>query len=75
MALLPMGGGYIAYGFGLRFVTASSANLLTLFEPIVASVLAVVIVGESIHLIGWIGIVLILICLALQSKTKVKRNI
>ncbi|MFW1447794.1 EamA family transporter, partial [Vibrio parahaemolyticus] len=30
MALIPMGVGYIAYGFGLRFVTASSANLITL---------------------------------------------
>ncbi|HGF7417128.1 TPA: DMT family transporter, partial [Vibrio cholerae] len=48
MALIPMGVGYIAYGFGLRFVTASSANLLTMFEPVIAAVLAVVIVGESI---------------------------
>ncbi|MDB1125021.1 DMT family transporter [Vibrio algarum] len=69
MALIPMGVGYIAYGFGLRFVTASSANLLTLFEPVIAAVLAVMIVGESIPLIGWIGIVLILVCLLLQSKT------
>ncbi|MGI2037030.1 DMT family transporter [Shewanella frigidimarina] len=68
MALIPMGLGYIAYGFGLRFVTASSANVLTLFEPVVATVLAVVIVGERIPLIGWSGIVLILICLLLQSR-------
>lgn len=68
MALIPMGVGYIAYGFGLRFVTASSANLLTLFEPVIAAVLAVVIVGESISSSGWIGIVLILVCLLLQSK-------
>lgn len=68
MALIPMGVGYIAYGFGLRFVTASSANLLTLFEPVIAAVLAVVIVGESISSSGWIGIMLILVCLLLQSK-------
>ena len=68
MALIPMGIGYIAYGFGLRFVTASRANLLTLFEPVIAAVLAVVIVGESISSSGWIGIVLILVCLILQSK-------
>ncbi|WP_445946044.1 DMT family transporter [Shewanella sp.] len=67
MALIPMGLGYIAYGFGLRFVTASSANVLTLFEPVVATVLAIVIVGEHIALIGWGGIVLILTCLLLQS--------
>ena len=68
MALIPMGIGYIAYGFGLRFVTASSANLLTMFEPVVAAVLAVVIVGESIPSIGWMGIVLILVCLLIQAK-------
>ena len=68
MALIPMGVGYIAYGFGLRFVTASSANLLTIFEPVVAAVLAVVIVGESIPSIGWMGIVLILVCLLIQAK-------
>ncbi|MGF1763262.1 DMT family transporter [Aliivibrio kagoshimensis] len=68
MALIPMGVGYIAYGFGLRSVTASSANLLTLFEPVIAAVLAVVIVGESIPSIGWAGIVLILLCLLLQAK-------
>lgn len=68
MALIPMGVGYIAYGFGLRFVTASSANLLTMFEPVIAAVLAVVIVGESIPSIGWMGIVLILVCLLIQAK-------
>lgn len=68
MALIPMGVGYIAYGFGLRFVTASSANLITLFEPVIAAVLAVVIVGESIPSTGWMGIVLILVCLLIQAK-------
>lgn len=68
MALIPMGLGYIAFGFGLRFVTASSANLITLFEPVIAAILAVIVVGEAISLIGWIGIALILICLLLQTK-------
>jgi DME family drug/metabolite transporter len=68
MALIPMGLGYIAYGFGLRFVTASSASLITLFEPVVAAALAVVVVGESIPMLGWSGIGLILICLLIQVK-------
>ncbi|ELU50225.1 hypothetical protein B878_19190 [Vibrio campbellii CAIM 519 = NBRC 15631 = ATCC 25920] len=68
MALIPMGLGYIAYGFGLRFVTASNASLITLFEPVVAAVLAVVVVGESIPMLGWSGIGLILICLLIQVK-------
>ena len=68
MALIPMGLGYIAYGFGLRFVTASSATLITLFEPVVAAGLAVLIVGESIPVLGWCGIGLILICLLWQAR-------
>ncbi|ELB2759551.1 DMT family transporter [Vibrio alginolyticus] len=69
MALIPMGLGYVAFGFGLRFVTASGASILTLFEPIIAAALAVAIVGEEISFIGWVGITLTLVCLFLQSKS------
>lgn len=41
LTLIPQCLGYVAFSFGLRHVTASSANLLTLFEPVVAAVLAV----------------------------------
>ena len=68
MALIPMGLGYVAFGFGLRFVTASGASILTLFEPVIAAALAVAIVGEEISFIGWVGIALTLVCLFLQSK-------
>ncbi|WP_436411347.1 DMT family transporter [Vibrio alginolyticus] len=68
MALIPMGLGYVAFGFGLRFVTASGASILTLFEPVIAAALAVAIVGEEISFIGWVGITLTLVCLFLQSK-------
>jgi drug/metabolite transporter, DME family len=69
MAVIPMCLGYIAFGFGLRHVKASSANLLTLFEPVVAAALAVLIIGELIPLLGWVGILLIIVCLLLQSKS------
>lgn len=73
MAVIPMFIGYLAFSFGLRYVHASKATLLTLFEPVVAAVLAVLIVGESISLIGWIGIGLIMTCLFLQSQKKLKQ--
>ena len=41
MALIPMTLGYIAFGYGLRHINASSASLLTLMEPVVAAILAV----------------------------------
>ncbi|MEZ8252420.1 DMT family transporter [Vibrio splendidus] len=68
LTLIPQCLGYIAFSFGLRHVTASSANLLTLFEPVVAAVLAVFVVGELIPFIGWLGMFLIVLCLLIQSK-------
>ncbi|MEZ9244238.1 DMT family transporter [Vibrio lentus] len=68
LTLIPQCLGYIAFSFGLRHVTASSANLLTLFEPVVAAVLAVCVVGELIPFIGWLGMSLIVLCLFIQSK-------
>nr|AKN37256.1 hypothetical protein [Vibrio genomosp. F6] len=39
-----------------------------MFEPVVATVLAVFVVGERIPLLGWAGIFFIIVCLLLQSK-------
>lgn len=68
MALVPMFLGYLAFGFGLRHVAASQATLLTLFEPVVAALLAVGLVGEAIPALGWLGMGLILGCLLLQAR-------
>ena len=68
MALVPMFLGYIAFGYGLKTVAASKATLLTLFEPLVAALLAVTIVGEYIAPLGWLGMVLIAVCLVIQVK-------
>lgn len=68
LTLIPQCLGYVAFSFGLRHVTASSANLLTLFEPVVAAVLAVCVVGELIPFTGWLGMSLIVLCLFMQSK-------
>lgn len=67
LTLIPQCLGYVAFSFGLRHVTASSANLLTLFEPVVAAVLAVCVVGELIPFTGWLGMSLIVLCLFIQS--------
>ncbi|MBE4578897.1 EamA family transporter [Vibrio navarrensis] len=70
MAVFPMCAGYLLFGYGLRHVEVHNANLLTLFEPVVASLLAVWIVGETISLLGWLGIALIGGCLVMQSQQK-----
>ena len=67
MAFIPMFIGYLCFGYGLRYVAASTATLVTLLEPVVAVLLAVLIVGEWLSLAGWVGIPLIMLSLLLQT--------
>ena len=39
-------------------------------EPLIAAVFAILLVGEQLAPIGWIGMILISICLALLTKAK-----
>ncbi|MFV7443667.1 DMT family transporter [Acinetobacter pittii] len=70
MMLIPMFLGYLLFGFGLKTVNASKATTLTLFEPLVAAIFAIVLVGEHVSWVGWIGMFLIFICILILSKTK-----
>lgn len=56
MALIPMFLGYLLFGYGLTRVNPSVATTLTLTEPAIAAILAVVIVGERLPAIGWAGL-------------------
>ncbi len=77
MALIPMFVGYLLFGYGLTRVTPSTATTLTLAEPAVAAVLAVVIVGERLPVLGWVGIAGIcasLIVLSLAPATQARSS-
>ncbi|SFN06539.1 drug/metabolite transporter, DME family [Izhakiella capsodis] len=65
MAVIPMFAGYICYGYGLARVSASTATTLTLIEPVIAALLAVMLVGERLPLFGWVGVGLIVACLGI----------
>ncbi|WP_128255535.1 DMT family transporter [Falsirhodobacter deserti] len=67
MAAVPMFLGYLCFGFGLARVRASTATTITLFEPVVAAVLAVAIVGERLPPLGWIGVALVVTCLVIVT--------
>ncbi len=69
MALIPMFLGYLCFGYGLKFIASSEATLITLLEPAVATLLAVVIVGERFAYAGWLGLIFISLCLLLQLQT------
>lgn len=74
MALVPMFLGYLLFGYGLAKVPASTATTITLTEPAVATVLAVVIVGERLSPIGWIGLGLIAITLLVLAFAPTERR-
>jgi peptidoglycan/LPS O-acetylase OafA/YrhL len=59
MVLVPMFLGYLLFGYGLSKLPASTATTITLTEPAVATVLAVLVVGERLTTAGWTGLALI----------------
>ena len=74
MALIPMFLGYLCYGFGLSKISASMATTITLLEPVIAAILAMLIVGEYLSIIGWIGMLLIFICLIMVTLSSLAKN-
>ena len=60
LALGPMLVAYVLFGIGLRTVRSSTATTITLLEPVFATVLAVLVVGERLTVVGWAGFVLVL---------------
>jgi len=61
LAVGPMFVAYLLFGFGLTHMRSSVATTVTLIEPLVATLLAVVVVGERLDPPGWVGLALILI--------------
>jgi DME family drug/metabolite transporter len=64
LVLGPMFLAYLLFGIGLRSVRSSAATTITLLEPVVATVLAVLVVGERLTPLGWVGFGLVLVGLA-----------
>lgn len=67
MALVPMFTGYLLFGYALAHISASTATTITLTEPVIAAMLAVLIVGEALSPLGWLGAVLVVCCLIILS--------
>lgn len=56
---------YLLFGVGLRILQPGHIATLNLFEPVVATVLGVVILGEVLGMAGWVGTLLVLGALGL----------
>lgn len=60
---------YVLYGYGLRTLPASTAVTLNLTEPVVAALCAVVVLGERLPAVGWLGAAVVVAGLALGGRT------
>ncbi len=58
---------YVLFGRGLRHLPAGPVTTLVLAEPVVATFLGVVVLGERLSPVGWLGAALVLAGLVLQG--------
>ena len=56
LALGPLVLAYLLFGYALTRASASLVTLVTLLEPVFATILAVLLLGEVLPPIGWVGI-------------------
>lgn len=61
LGLIPTAIAYVAYAYGLEKVRASTASTLILAEPATATILAAIVLGETINGRGWLGIVVVIV--------------
>lgn len=69
LGVLATGIAYILYGYGLQRLTSATTVTLVLAEPLTATLLAVLVLDESIAPVAWIGIVGLLAGLLLVGRT------
>ena len=74
MAAVPMFAGYLLFGWGLARVGASTATSISLLETVVAAVLAVLVVGERLPALGWLGAAVVLGSLFILTPRRQRRR-
>ena len=67
LAIVPMFLGYILFGHGLATVAASTATTVSLLEPAVAALLAVIVLREHLPPMGWLGLGLLFASLVITA--------
>ena len=65
LGLVATTAAYLLFGVGLKRLQPGHIATLNLFEPVVATLLGVLILGEQLGMAGWLGTVLVLVALGL----------
>ena len=68
LAVVTLTLAYVAFGRGLRRLPPSSVTMLTMVEPVVATVLSSAVLNERLSVIGWVGAALVVLGLPLVGR-------
>jgi DME family drug/metabolite transporter len=61
LAVGPLAVAYALFGVGVRTLSASTATTVSLLEPAVATLLAVLLLGERLAWLAWVGFALLIV--------------
>lgn len=67
LAIGPTMLAYLLFGLGVRALPSSTVTVVTLLEPALTTVLAVLVVGERLAALAWVGLALILAAVLILS--------
>jgi DME family drug/metabolite transporter len=67
LALGPLVLAYLLFGYALTRASASLVTLVTLLEPVFATILAVIVLQESLPAVGWLGVGLLVAGVAVAT--------
>lgn len=67
LALGPLVLAYLLFGYALTRASASLVTLVTLLEPVFATILAVIVLGETLPPVGWAGVGLLVVGVAVAT--------
>lgn len=70
IGLVPTALAYVFYFRGMRGTTATAASVITLMEPLTATVLAWLLFGERLGAVGFLGALLLLASIVLLSHAR-----
>jgi len=59
LGIVPTAIAYIAYAYGLNQIRVATASTLILAEPATATLLAALVLGESLNAYSWLGVVIV----------------
>lgn len=68
LSLVTLTLAYVWFGWGLQHLPPTSVVMLTMFEPVVAAFLAIVVLHESLSLASWFGIAIVIIGLLIVGR-------